>query len=171
MRKSMYRSRNMSDQQSEGSFFQDERGSATVEAAVIVPIILVILWLVIYMGLYLYDRNVIYFDAYLSAFRAAELAGTGNEEVYSEAAVQMEQAIEGQLIALPEVSQEITVTRKGVQIAYSGEVVVPVVQNGLLFGEWASYAFAGEARAERHRPVTFIRRCRALEKLAEQKAE
>lgn len=171
MRKSVYRSRNMSDQQSEGSFFQDERGSATVEAAVIVPIIFVILWLVIYMGLYLYDRNVVYFDAYLSAFRAAELTETDNEEAYSEAAAQMEQAIEGQLIALPEITQEITVTWKGVQITYSGEVVVPVMQNGLLFEEWGSYAFAGEAHAERHRPVTFIRRCRALEKLAEQKAE
>lgn len=147
---------------------RDARGSATVELTVIAPILLIIMLLLVYMGLYLYDRTVLYADAYLAAFRAAQMTEQSNEEVYAEAGRQIADAMEGQLIALPDVEREITVTNQGVRITYSGEVSVPVIQSGSLFEEWGSYAFEGEAYAAMHRPVTFIRRCRLLFRLAEQ---
>lgn len=147
---------------------RDVRGSATVELTVIAPILLIIMLLLVYMGLYLYDRTVLYADAYLAAFRAAQMTEQSNEEVYAEVGRQIADAMEGQLIALPEVDREITVTYQGVRITYSGEVSVPVIQSGSPFETWGSYAFEGEAYAARHRPVTFIRRCRLLLRLAEQ---
>lgn len=147
---------------------RDARGSATVELTVIAPILLIIMLLLVYMGLYLYDRTVLYADAYLAAFRAAQMTEQSNEDVYVEAGRQIADAMEGQLIALPEVDREITVTYQGVRITYSGEVSVPVIQSGSPFETWGSYAFEGEAYAARHRPVTFIRRCRLLFRLAEQ---
>lgn len=146
-------------------FRKDARGSATVEMAVLMPIILILMILLIYMALYLYDRSVLYGDAYLAALRASALTGQTSDEVYVRADTEFTGLQEGQLIAISEILRELTVDADGVRIAYGGGVVVPVMAESRIFTQWESYSFSGEAYAARHRPVTFIRRCRVLEKL------
>lgn len=143
----------------------NDRGSAVIEMAVIAPILLVIMILMIYMGLYLYNVNVLYGDAYLAAFRAVQMTDGENGERYAEAGGQLETLLEGQLIALKQVEREITADQKGVRIGYRGSVPVPIVQSGSLFERWECFVLEGEAGASLHRPVTFIRHCRLLERL------
>lgn len=152
-------------------FHKDARGSATIEAAVLMPMIAVIMILLIYLALYLYDRTVLYGDAYLAALRASELSEERSEEVYAKADAWFTALKEGQLIALPEVSRELTVDAEGVRILYSGEVVVPIMAGSTVFEQWESFCLSGDAYAARHRPVTFIRRCRVLEELLGQNGE
>lgn len=150
---------------------RDARGSATVEMAVLMPMFLILMILLIYMGLYLYDRTVVYGDAYLAALRASELTEEKSEEVYAKADTWFTGLQKGQLIALPEVTRELTVDAKGVRIVYCGEVVVPVMSGSPYFGQWGSYSFSGDAYAAWHRPVTLIRRWRVMEKLLGQNGE
>lgn len=154
-----------------GMLRKDARGSATIEMAVLMPMIAVLMILLIYLALYLYDRTVLYGDAYLAALRASELSEERSEEVYAKADAWFTSLKEGQLIALPEVSRELTVDAKGVRILYNGEVVVPIMAGSTIFEQWESFCFSGNAYAAWHRPVTFIRRCRVLEELFEQNEE
>lgn len=154
-----------------GMLRRDARGSATVEMTVLMPMILMLMILLVYMALYLYDRTVLYGDAYLAALRASEFTEEQSSEVYARADTWFTSLQEGQLIALPEAWRELTVDADSVRIVYGGEVVVPVMQNSTIFEQWGSYSFSGEVCASRHRPVTFIRRCRVLEKLFEQSGE
>ncbi|MDE5819210.1 MAG: pilus assembly protein [Lachnospiraceae bacterium] len=154
-----------------GMFRKDARGSATIEMAVLMPMIAVLMILLIYLALYLYDRTVLYGDAYLAALRASELSEERSEEVYAKADAWFSSLKEGQLIALSEMSRELTVDAKGVRILYNGEVVVPIMTGNMIFDQWESFCFSGDAYAARHRPVTFIRRCRVLEELLGQEEE
>lgn len=151
-----------------GGIQKDMRGSATIEMAVLMPIMMLLILLLIYMALYLYDRSVLYGDAYLAALRASGKPETGSEELYAEADAVFTLLQEGQLIALPAVARELNVDADGVRIRYNGEVIVPVMETSIIFERWKSYAFSGEAYAQRHRPVTFIRRCRVLERLLQE---
>ena len=144
---------------------RDNRGSATVEMAVLMPMIAVLMILLIYMALYLYDRSVIYGDAYLAALRASALTEEEGGEVYAKADAWFTSLQEGQLIAASDVSRFLAVDAEGVEISYQGEVVVPVISGGTIFERWGSYLFSGKAYAVRHRPVTFIRRCRVMERM------
>lgn len=152
-------------------FRRDRRGSATIEMAVLMPMILIIMILLIYMAFYLYDRTVLYGDAYLAALRASELTGEAGATVYAKADTEFTALQEGQLMAMSEVLRELVVDADGVRILYGGEVIVPVVSGSSVFAQWESYAFSGEAYAARHKPVTFIRRCRVLERLLEGSSE
>lgn len=152
-------------------FWKDTRGSATIEMTVLMPMIVVLMILLIYLALYLYDRTVLYGDAYLAALRASAFTEETSEEIYGRADTWFTSLQEGQLIALQEVWRELTVDAGGVRILYGGEVVVPVISDSTFFEQWGSYSFSGEAYAARHRPVTFIRRCRVLENLTGQNGE
>lgn len=151
--------------------WKDRRGSATVEMAVLMPMILILMILIIYLTLYFYDRSVLYGDAYLAALRASEQPEEENETLYAKADACFAALQEGQLIALSQVPHELTVDADGVEISYSGEVIVPVMTGSMAFQEWGSYVFADHAYAARHRPVTFIRRCRILERMLSQEEE
>lgn len=152
-------------------FWKDGRGSATVEMAVLMPMILILMILLIYMALYLYDRSVLYGDAYLAALGASEQPEADHETLYAKADACFAALQEGQLIALSKATHELTVDADGVRISYSGEVAVPVMAESKVFQEWGSYVFSDNAYAGRHRPVTFIRRCRVLERMLPKQEE
>lgn len=152
-------------------FRKDGRGSATVEMAVLMPIILILMILLIYLALYLYDRSVLYGDAYLAALGASEQPDADNETLYAKADACFAALQEGQLIALPKVQHELTVDTDGVKISYSGVVLVPVMAESTIFEEWGSYVFSDHAYVGRHRPVTLIRRCRVLERILPKEEE
>ena len=144
------------------------KGSATVELSILMPMICVLIIVLMYMGFYLYDRTVMYADAYLAALYGVENPQLDNEEAYEKAAVVLSKQMEGQLIALPEPETEICVTYEGIEISFTGEVEVPVIGENSFFSEWRVFAMDEAVSALRHRPVTFIRQCRKLERLVEE---
>ena len=59
-------------------------------------------------------------------------------------------------------------TYEGIEISFAGEVEVPVIGENSFFSEWQVFAVDEVVSALRHRPVTFIRQCRKLERLVEE---
>lgn len=143
------------------------RGSATVELSILMPMICVLIIVLMYMGFYLYDRTVLYADAYLAALYGVENPLLDNESAYKKTAEVLEEQMDGQLIALPEPETEICVTYEGVEVSFTGDVEIPIIGQQSFFSEWSVLAIDGMVSASRHRPVTFIRQCRKLEKLVE----
>lgn len=147
------------------------KGSATVELSILMPMICVLLMVLMYLGFYLYDRTVLYADAYLAALSGVEDPALDNEEAYREAAEVLAMQMEKQLIALPEPQTEICVTYDGIEVTFTGNVEVPILGENSFFSEWDVFAVSGAVSASRHRPVTFIRQCRKLEKLVEDRED
>ncbi len=144
------------------------KGSATVELSILMPMICVLVILLMYMGFYLYDRTVLYADAYLAALHGVENPLIDNEAAYEKTRALLAEQMEGQLIALPEPETDICVTYDGVEVSFVGNVEVPIIEEQSFFTEWRVFAIEGTVSASRHRPVTFIRQCRKLENLVEE---
>lgn len=144
------------------------KGSATVELSVLMPIICILIMLLLYLGLYLYNRTVLYGDAYLAAYRAVFEADASNGDAYLTADRQMQEQISDQLAVMDVVQTDITVTYDKVRISYEGTMEVPFLDEQSYLSEWKLFILQEEVCAERHKPVTFIRQCRKLEQQMEE---
>lgn len=147
------------------------RGSATIELSILMPMLCVLILLLLYLGLYLYNRTVLYGDAYLAAYQGTFDAGAANEEAYRIAENELQERMEHQLVALDAIQTEVTVTYEEVAVSYEGSMAVPIAADNPFFDRWNLFAISGEVSAKRHRPVTFIRQCRKLEQLLETNEE
>ncbi len=144
------------------------RGNATVEVSILMPMLCVLIILLMYLGFYLYDRTVLYADSYLAALQGVSDADMTNEEAYRQVTDSLEMQMEGQLIAVSKMETGVTVTYDEVIVSYESEVEVPVIGENPFFAEWGVFEISGVVSAARHRPVTFIRQCRKLERLLEE---
>ena len=127
------------------------RGSLAVEASILVPFLIFIVFAFLCLCLYLHDRSVL-------VACAAELAGKGVAQKYqSEEALeewlnaQARGLAEGRLLAVREFEVSVKVTAQKVVVGYRGST--PLL-GGLELQE--------EAYAKRLNPVTFIRGGRQL---------
>ncbi len=145
------------------------RGSATLEMSILMPMLCILLILLIYMGFYLYDRTVLYCDAYLSALYAVCEPDSKNEDAYITADENMQESVKEQLIAMPSVRVGVTVDYGQVRVDYEGAVEVPIADQNIFFQEWNAFQISESCTAKRHKPVTFIRQCRKAEQLLQGK--
>lgn len=147
------------------------KGSATVELSILMPMICMLIWLLLYLGLYLYNRTVLYGAAYLAAYRSAYKADAANEDAYLIADRELQEQMDHQLVVMNGIQTDITVTYDEVLVSYEGGMEVPFLDEHSPFHEWGLFRVQEEVSAKRHKPVTFIRQCRKLERLAEDEEE
>ena len=140
-------------------------GSATIEMSILTPMLCVLIIVLLYLGIYLYNRTVLYGSAYLAAYAGVSEANVENEEAYRMADNQMREQMEGRLIAMDVLDPEITVTYDEVTVSYEGNMILPIATKNIFFERWNLFEIGGEVSAQRHRPVQFIRQCRKLEAL------
>ena len=143
------------------------RGSATIEMSILMPMLVVILLLLIYMSFYLYDRTMMYCNAYVAALYGVEDPDESNEESYEKVKARIEELLQGQTIAMTETGMDIQVDYQGIRIDFCGNVDVPIAGETIFWGEWNRFDVCGAVSVQRHKPVTFIRQCRKIEQLIE----
>lgn len=148
-----------------------EKGSATVELSILMPMICTLILLLLYLGLYLYNRTVLYGAAYLAAYRSVFKANAANEDAYLVADRELQEQMDRQLVVMNGIQTDITVTYDEVLVSYEGRMEVPFIDEHSPFHDWGLFYVQEEVSAKRHKPVTFIRQCRKLEKLAEDEEE
>ena len=85
------------------------KGSFTLEAACLMPVIVFLIWNIIYLSFFLYNQSVGLQGSYCTALRTERLCGT-NEEKYDAAKEKYEQAVIKKTAAAS-VRQEIEITR------------------------------------------------------------
>ncbi len=153
------------------SFFCDPsgiysvKGSYTVEASFLFPMILTVLVLLIYLSFFLHDRCVMNEAAYQAALRGSRIK-TGDNAVIGATESAAEEMIQSALLATEEVSHQVSVTGSEVTVSYEGRLNIPA---GILFlpinGNGISVR--GSGAAKRKDPILFIRECRVIENAAE----
>lgn len=101
------------------AFFIDERGSATVEATVVVPFFLLILLLVLHVSFFLYDGCRLERAADVACLRASQLPWDNNDLRFQKAEDGIVDGVRGSLLGVQEVEQDVAVNGTQVKVVLS----------------------------------------------------
>lgn len=142
----------------EGAYF-------TVEAALILPIVMLLTVMMIFLAIYSYDRCVMEHSAYEAALRGTNSHFRTAKEAESAACAAAERLVEGKLFAMHDFSYDVSVDAGNVTVTYHCVVNMPLIT-------WLSEYVSGidtaldiSGSAGRLYPVRTIRDCRILNKL------
>lgn len=135
-------------------------GYFTVEATLIMPVVLYVCIFIIYTGFYLYDKCLMKQDAYRAALAGSSIYRDDNQKVYNAAADAVVNFAEGKYIATDYIAV-ITVQSK-VKVTVSGQITMPFHGLAKLTGK-EKWEISESAESKCINPVTFIRMCRTLE--------
>lgn len=135
------------------------KGSATVEAALLMPFLIFLIWNILYLAFFLYDQSTSLQGSYCTALRAERHYGT-EEEKESLAEKKYELAVRKKLVEAT-VSHTIELA-DAVTVETKTDMRVPTV--GFFMNRWHG---AQKQRAEKWQPVAFIRNCRRAGDIAE----
>ena len=101
-------------------------GYFTVEAALLLPFVFMIIVFMIFLSFYCYDRCVLEQCAYAAALRGSSNRFTNTQEAYEEAAGAAEDLITGRLFAVKECKASVRVSALTVTVSYECEVNMPI---------------------------------------------
>lgn len=101
------------------AFFIDERGSATVEATVVVSFFLLILLLILHVSFFLYDGCRLERAADVACLRASQLLWDNNDLRFQKAEDGIVDIVSGSLLGVQEVEQDVAVNGNQVKVALS----------------------------------------------------
>lgn len=132
----------------------------TVEASLIMPVILGGIIFTIYLGIYLYDVCFIKQVAYVAALRGSCLKNETSQEIENYTKQQLEQLLSKQLLAGKLIQSEVNVTISKVLVQVHMDIKMP-------FAEFISpaiklWSIESEAEACRGNPVDIIRNVRKI---------
>lgn len=142
-------------------------GYFTVEAALIMPVVICVLSLLCYLGFFMCNRCLLLQDAYILGLRGSLEEGLSNEET---AAYILKQGNEllPKYYALSKIDKNVKVEIGEISVELCCEMKVPFA-----FLAWEEekmnnvWEIREEKKFDRTKPVDFIRACRKVEKLVD----
>lgn len=139
------------------------RGSFTVEASLLMTIILPVLVALIYTGFYIHDSAILQGAACEVAAMGSNLAMEEDREsiLYRK----MEELKTGRLLGTREVAASLSISKTRVSVSYSGNFYVPGMIGRLLSGN--SLRIEKSWSRKLYHPADEIRKIRGLQKMAE----
>lgn len=145
-----------------------EGGYMTVEATLILPMVLYVCISIVYIGFFQYDRCVMKQDAYRAALAGSSIYRENGQEVYNASFVMLENIGVQKYIAT-DCSQKITVQGR-VNVSMKGVVKVPFQGIKSLTGV-SGWEIKERAQSKCLNPVIFIRMCRQIKNNMDRKKE
>ncbi|MBQ9135937.1 MAG: pilus assembly protein [Lachnospiraceae bacterium] len=140
-------------------------GYMTVEATLIMPIVLYVCIFIIYSGFFLYDRCVMKMDAYRAVLRASSIYRQDSQAVYNMAWDTLDN-LTGEKYIATDHQYEVAVQGK-VQVRICGQVEMPFGGIEEMTGV-SVWSIEETAESDCISPVLFIRTCRRLTEAPEE---
>ncbi len=142
------------------------KGSYTVEASFLLPMILTVIVLIIYLAFFLHDRQVLYSAAYTSALRGSQLIN--GEDIYSQVEKSAGELIKNRLIGTGGLRTDIEINSDRITVAYDGSMRIPAGALLCRYLNGGKEVLDVRAKAESKcvNPAGFIRKCRIVENMA-----
>ena len=142
------------------------KGSYTVEASFLLPMILTVIILIIYMAFFLHDRQVLYSAAYTSALRGSQLIN--GEDIYSQVEKSARELIKNRLLGTDGLRTDIEIGSDKIVVSYDGILRIPAGALLCRYLNGGKDTLSVKARAESKcvNPVSFVRKCRIVENMA-----
>lgn len=142
-------------------------GYFTVEAALLMPMVLLFTTTMIFVAFFMYDRSMLEHCAYEAALRGSSSLIMDNDEAYErtlEAAVSL---IDDKIFAAGDVSYDITVTGNEIKVIYECDVNVPLLSWLHEYVPGADFHIKADGCAPRVRAVDDIRAVERIKKIGE----
>jgi len=134
------------------------KGSFTIEVSYIMPLVIFLIWNILFLSFFLYDKCVLMQGSYCTALRTERFFGKETEKE-EEAKEKYRQAVEQKIIC-GAISGKKEVTSKGITVESELNMQAP---GGLFYlSDWQGQE---KQTAEVYEPVAFIRKCRKGENL------
>lgn len=100
-------------------------GVTTLEACVIIPIVFMIIMLLIWLGIYQYNRMVFTQVASMAAIKGSQNAEKSNDEIIKIVNSRIEELLDEKLIMMENVSSDIEVNYAQIKVHLQGEFNIP----------------------------------------------
>lgn len=129
----------------------------TVEAALILPIVLLFMTVMIFMAFYSYDRCIIEQSAYEAALRGAGAGIEDAQEAYNTAMLAAGRLTDERLFAITDFAYDVSVTADSVTVTYGGRINMPFLA---WLGEYTDdldFSISASGEAKRIRQAQEIR--------------
>ncbi len=141
-------------------------GYMTVEAAMIMPVVWFVIFFVLFLGFFLYDRCIAEQDCKIILLQTSNMEEKNEAEIMRKIRERVNLADKKKLLFTNSIEKELNVNDKKTEIKIKG--VVPTVLHSLLKDEkYSIFTYSAEYETDRYDPVHYIRSCRRLWKYAE----
>lgn len=132
----------------------------TVEASMLMPLILGGIIFVIYLGIYLYNVSTLKQASYIAALRGSQLNGVSGEQIKHYTEQQLNKLLEDQVLAKERLKMQVLVTSSKVKVNISTKITMPFA--GFISKTIGFWEIENEAEADRLNPVDIIRNVRKI---------
>lgn len=140
----------------EKSFYKRVGAYFTVEAAMIMPVVLMLIAFMIHLTFYMYNRCVVSQDAYILAFRGSLHCDKEKEEIQQHIVKISDEQYGNKYIGVRSFCDQVTTESKAVMVEVFGNMNL------------TNWSFEAKAEATRICPVACIRKWRLLKKVGNQ---
>lgn len=127
----------------------------TVEASLVMPIVLTGIVFIIYLGFYLYNVCIIREVSYIAALRAGQQKELSNSQQKEFALEQLEQLLEERLLAARVIERDVKINSRKIKISVKADFKSPLF--GMLPENMKIWTLQCEESASGINPVTIIR--------------
>lgn len=134
----------------------------TVEAALILPMVILFTTVMIFMAFYSYDRCVIEQSAYEAALRGTSNHFDSAQEAYEAAEMAAGRLVDQRLFAVNDLTHSVSVTADSVIVSYSCKVNMPLIAWLSEFTDDLDFSFSVVREAKRNKQTQSIRMFRTL---------
>ena len=138
-------------------YVRNDRGMATLEAVVIIPISFTVIFLLIWTGLLFYNRNVLDHAASRAAINASQHSGYSNKEVCDIVINKFSEYTNGKTIILENTEIDVSVSYGTIKVNVRGDMGIPGdIFFGNVYGD-RKWDIDITKETARLRPSSFVR--------------
>lgn len=131
------------------------KGYMTIEASLLMPMLLCSIIFTMYTGMYLYDNCVIQQSAYIAALRGANQTREGDDKIKQVTEEALSKVLGKRLVMIPGIQKEIQINRSSVTVTITATMEMPF--SSFLTEELKLWQIQKKGTANRLDPVKNIR--------------
>lgn len=132
-------------------------GYFTVEASLIMPVVILFMTTMLFVGFYIYDRCMLEHCAYEAAVRGSSSLYRSNEEAYGVTKRAVDTLPANKIFAARNLEYTITVTGSQIRVVYECDVNIPLQKWLKQYTREAEFHIYAAGQAPRGRQVRLIR--------------
>ncbi len=142
------------------------KGSVTVEASLLFPLILMVIVISMYALFFIHDRAVLDAAAYEAALRGCEITSE-KADIRGKVALKCEESVKGRLLSTKDLNTDIEITGQYIRVRFSGEFAVPGGVNPVPGAGFKRLEIKAEGHSDRRTPMSYVRQFRTAENAAD----
>lgn len=133
----------------------------TIEAALVIPMILGGIVFILYVGFYLYNLVAMEQTAYIAALRGSQMKQASSAKIKKYVEEQVDELLTGQILAKEDIEKEVKVSTGKIKVKIYTKLEILFAK--LLFLEETNWEIKGEAQVSRADPIEIIRGVRKID--------